>query len=151
MDCYSYPIFFPLFLEWLSTSLNFGHRRTWTEGQAGIVDDRAVTISKLNAVNGMFTAYEVDAFDNGADAKTIDIKCQSYSENSDEATLYQAGAPALYGAGQKLCELSMAINAMGNKICNGRLNVPAYDFDSGDCCLPELQCVSPYHALIFDF
>ena len=143
MDCYSYPIFFPLFLEWLSTSLKYGHRRTWTEGAAGGVDARALTISNLLAINGMFTAYEVDAFADGADEKTIEIGCASYSENSDEATFY--------GGGQKLCELSMAINAIGNKICNGRLNVPAYDFDSGDCCLPELQCVLPYHALIFDF
>ena len=143
MDCYSYPIFFPLFLEWLSTSLKYGHRRTWTEGEAGGVDALALVISNILAINGMFTAYEINALAAEADEKTIEIKCASYSENSDEATLY--------GGGQKLCELSMAINTMGNKICNGRLNVPAYDFDSGDCCLPELQCVSPYHALIFDF
>ena len=68
--------------------------------------------------------------------------CSEHEDSPDDEITVHGGTPV------KLCQRSMSIGAIGNRICNGRLNVPAYGFDSGDCCLPELQCVSPYHALI---
>ena len=89
--------------------------------------------------------YEVMGMITGFDtvAKSPKHGCYNHEDSpADEITVH-GGSP------DTLCDRSMSPSAIGNRICNGRLNVPAYGFDSGDCCLPELQCVLPYHALIF--
>ena len=83
----------------------------------------------------------ITGFDNVA--KTPIQGCDKHEDSPGDEIRVHGGTPEI------LCDRSMSLGAIGNRICNGRLNVPAYGFDSGDCCLPELQCVSPYHALIF--
>ena len=89
-------------------------------------------------------SYEVKGMITGFDsvAKSPIHGCLNHEDSPGDEITVHGGTPAI------LCDRSMSLSAIGNRICNGRLNVPAYGFDSGDCCLPELQCVSPYHALI---
>ena len=50
----------------------------------------------------------------------------------------QSAEVKLHVGGDSICRKSLTVAALGNGICNGHLNVPAYGFDYGDCCLPEL-------------
>ena len=98
-----------------------------------------------NEVQGMIVGYGVGL---GSDERTILYGCSNHKEGPEhEATVHGGDG----GGMEQFCKRSMTISAIGNRICNGHLNVPAYGFDFGDCCLPELQCVSPYHALICNF
>ena len=94
-------------------------------------------------VVGMITGFG-PSIDPTVDERIMKSGCENHEDSPEDEITVHGGTPVI------LCERSMSISAIGNKICNGRLNVPAYGFDSGDCCLPELQCVSPYHALIFN-
>ena len=149
MDGYSYPIFFlPLFLEWLplgSIGWTIGDRRGPIVAKR--VKDVVGTIygSSGNAkeVVGMIVGFG-SSLDPTVDERVMKSGCFEHEDSPEDEITVHGGTPMI------LCERSMSITAIGNRICNGRLNVPAYGFDSGDCCLPELQCVSPYHALIFN-
>jgi hypothetical protein len=146
LDFYSYPIFI-IISEMISVRDTRGltdHQRRGpidrTYGPSGDANIRAIgNFVAEGIISGYGYRYMF------SEEKTSLTKCQFYKDApEDEATLYG-------GSSAKLCENSMTTYVLGNGICNGRLNVPAYGFDFGDCCLPELRCVSPYHALNFDF
>ena len=100
--------------------------------------------SHTDPMKGSVPSYEVMGMITGFDIlnKVPLHDCRAHEDSPADEIKVHGGTP------KKLCDRSMTVGAIGNRICNGRLNVPAYGFDSGDCCLPELQCVSPYHALI---
>ena len=115
-------------------------RRGPISSKSGPTGETNIGIMDTSEVQGMIAGYGMGF----SGEKEMLLGCLQHGDSpEDEATVH--------GNAQKtICGRSMTINARGNGICNGRLNVPAYGFDAGDCCLPELPCVSPYHALFFN-
>ena len=83
-----------------------------------------------NVIKGMMSGYTVP-FASMGDEKVISLGCVDHSPD-------QSAEVTLHGGGVSICRKSLTAEALGNGICNGHLNVPAYGFDYGDCCLPEL-------------
>ena len=82
-----------------------------------------------NVMKGMMSGY---LYTFGmSDEKVISVGCADHSPD-------QSAEVTLHGGGVSICRKSLTAEALGNGICNGHLNVPAYGFDYGDCCLPEL-------------
>ena len=137
MGCYSYPIFlFPLLLGLLWRT---DRRIGWSTKRRQSV--RETDLSE-NVVVGMISGYGIPFGTDGPEKELLASCINHAPVESSESKLY---------GDQGLCKRGLTVTAIGNGICNGHLNVPAYGFDFGDCCLPELQCVSPYHALISTF